>query len=260
MLSKSRRSENLEEADIGRSAAEAGTTHSPCCSATAQEMSRRTDTPKVKNLRVWCVRRFMRTRTIPIRRRPLPPVFLISAIVAAGSVYFVFRTKQQHITEDFGMPLPALYNTYNEVLHQRGNNMCGLCQQADWDALDDAVIVSRVSAKMPDELRARLHGVTRAESGLPSSISLAHSIIELAHHLELRVIVEGVEKEPAYLALEKYGCDIGQRNDACLPLPSDEWMISLRANCHTKDVGRGAGAALSAGQGAWRGEPREHAS
>lgn len=61
----------------------------------------------------------MHTKTIPIRRRLLPPVFLISAIVAAGSIYFVFRTKQQHITEDFGVPLPALYNTYSEVLHQR---------------------------------------------------------------------------------------------------------------------------------------------
>lgn len=78
--------------------------------------------------------------------------------------------------------------------------------------------------------------------------------------MELRAIAEGVEKEPAYLALEKYGCDMGQGNDVCLPLPSDEWIISQRANCHAKDVGRSAGAALSAGQGVWRGEPREHAS
>jgi EAL domain-containing protein (putative c-di-GMP-specific phosphodiesterase class I) len=52
--------------------------------------------------------------------------------------------------------------------------------------------------------------------------SLVHSIVSLAHNLNLRVIAEGIETENQHQILAEYGCDIGQGYFLSKPLMGDQ--------------------------------------
>ncbi|TWI59862.1 sensor domain-containing protein [Halalkalibacter nanhaiisediminis] len=52
--------------------------------------------------------------------------------------------------------------------------------------------------------------------------SLVHSIVSLAHHLNLCVVAEGIETEDQYNILKQYGCDSGQGYFFSKPLMSDQ--------------------------------------
>jgi len=53
----------------------------------------------------------------------------------------------------------------------------------------------------------------------PDSVSIAKAIIGLAHNLDLRVIVEGVENERQYRFFREHGCDEIQGYYVSVPLP-----------------------------------------
>ncbi len=52
--------------------------------------------------------------------------------------------------------------------------------------------------------------------------SLVHSVVSLAHNLNLRVIAEGIETNDQYQILRQYGCDIGQGYFFSKPLMADQ--------------------------------------
>ncbi len=53
----------------------------------------------------------------------------------------------------------------------------------------------------------------------PDSVSIAKAIIALAHNLDLRVIVEGVENEKQFRFFQEHGCDEIQGYYVSVPLP-----------------------------------------
>jgi diguanylate cyclase (GGDEF)-like protein/PAS domain S-box-containing protein len=65
--------------------------------------------------------------------------------------------------------------------------------------------------------------------------SLVHSIISLAHNLNLRVVAEGIETEDQHQILAQYGCDIGQGYLFSKPVKGEELekmlLNSNRSNC-----------------------------
>lgn len=65
----------------------------------------------------------------------------------------------------------------------------------------------------------------------PDSVSIAKAIIALAHNLDLRVIVEGVENERQYLFFKEHGCDEIQGYYFSVPLPAEsfkKYVLSSR--------------------------------
>jgi EAL domain-containing protein (putative c-di-GMP-specific phosphodiesterase class I) len=52
-------------------------------------------------------------------------------------------------------------------------------------------------------------------------LAIALSMIQLAHTLGLRTVVEGIEKPEQLISLRRMGCDIGQGHFFAYPLPAD---------------------------------------
>jgi diguanylate cyclase len=52
--------------------------------------------------------------------------------------------------------------------------------------------------------------------------SIVHSVIHLAHSLDLTVVAEGVEDQATWDVLRQLGCDDIQGYFLCRPLPSDD--------------------------------------
>lgn len=52
--------------------------------------------------------------------------------------------------------------------------------------------------------------------------SLVHSIVSLAHNLNLAVVAEGIETEKQCQLLDQYGCDIGQGYFFSKPLTGNQ--------------------------------------
>ena len=59
-------------------------------------------------------------------------------------------------------------------------------------------------------------------------LAIALSMIQLAHVLELKTVVEGVEKADQLASLRRMGCDIGQGHYFSHPLPADAVPDFLR--------------------------------
>jgi len=53
-------------------------------------------------------------------------------------------------------------------------------------------------------------------------------MIQLAHTLDLRTVVEGVEKSEQLLSLRRMGCDVGQGHLFARPIPAEEVPDFLR--------------------------------
>ena len=60
--------------------------------------------------------------------------------------------------------------------------------------------------------------------------AIVRSTIELARHLELRVVAEGIETTAALERLRSLGCDIGQGYLIARPLPAEELTARLCAS------------------------------
>ena len=78
------------------------------------------------------------------------------------------------------------------------------------------------------------------------------STIELARHLELRVVAEGIETDEALDRLTALGCDIGQGYVISRPLPAEE----LTARLSLSDDGQPARAHGTSPAASRPGEPR----
>ena len=57
---------------------------------------------------------------------------------------------------------------------------------------------------------------------------IVQGIIELAHNLELKVVVEGIENQQVVDLMASYGCDYLQGYYFSKPLPSFEFQKFLR--------------------------------
>jgi EAL domain-containing protein (putative c-di-GMP-specific phosphodiesterase class I) len=69
-------------------------------------------------------------------------------------------------------------------------------------------------------------------SGLPDNpedASITHAIIDLAHHLGISVVAEGVEREEQSVFLRNHKCDYAQGYWYNRPLPPDEIIELLHA-------------------------------
>lgn len=55
------------------------------------------------------------------------------------------------------------------------------------------------------------------------SATIVHSIIDLAHHLRLKVVAEGVENRGVWERLASLGCDVAQGHYLSPPLPAEEF-------------------------------------
>jgi EAL domain-containing protein (putative c-di-GMP-specific phosphodiesterase class I) len=69
-------------------------------------------------------------------------------------------------------------------------------------------------------------------SGLPDNpedASITHAIIDLAHHLGISVVAEGVEREEQSVFLRNHKCDYAQGYWYSKPLPPDEIIELLHA-------------------------------
>ena len=62
--------------------------------------------------------------------------------------------------------------------------------------------------------------------------NIVRSIIDLAHHLDLRVVAEGVENEATMLRLKAFGCDAIQGNFITPPLPLAQFRAWLLQTGH----------------------------
>jgi len=62
-------------------------------------------------------------------------------------------------------------------------------------------------------------------------LAIALSMIQLAHVLELRTVVEGIEKSEQVISLRRMGCDIGQGHLFSHPLPAEKVTDFLRDWC-----------------------------
>ena len=57
--------------------------------------------------------------------------------------------------------------------------------------------------------------------------SVIHSIIDMAHHMDMRVIAEGVETEEQISFLRRHGCDYVQGYYYSKPLPMEDFAKML---------------------------------
>ncbi len=75
--------------------------------------------------------------------------------------------------------------------------------------------------------------------------SLVHSVVDLAHRLQLEVVAEGVEDAPTLVALAEAGCDFAQGFHISRPMPEAEvaqWWECWQAGDHPVGApGRSAG-------------------
>ena len=55
--------------------------------------------------------------------------------------------------------------------------------------------------------------------------AITTAIIEMSHHLSLKVVAEGVETQEQFAFLEENGCDLIQGYLFSRPLPPDEFSI-----------------------------------
>jgi len=61
----------------------------------------------------------------------------------------------------------------------------------------------------------------------PRSARLVHSMIDLAHHLELVAVAEGVEDQATLDRLADMGCDLAQGFHFGRPMPAHEFIAQL---------------------------------
>jgi EAL domain-containing protein (putative c-di-GMP-specific phosphodiesterase class I) len=61
--------------------------------------------------------------------------------------------------------------------------------------------------------------MTRSEN----STKIVHSIIDLAHSLDLTVVAEGVEDHDTLAALDAIGCDVAQGYVISQPIPANQF-------------------------------------
>ena len=85
--------------------------------------------------------------------------------------------------------------------------------------------------------------ITAAQS--PESRTIIHSIVDLAHNLDLRVVAEGVEEEWALEFLRKAGCDYVQGYHIARPMSAERaeaWASeNLRVGADSRNTGPSAG-------------------
>jgi EAL domain-containing protein (putative c-di-GMP-specific phosphodiesterase class I) len=81
-----------------------------------------------------------------------------------------------------------------------------------------------------DELKIDRSFVTDLDSDDPRDRRLVSSMITLAHDLDLSVVAEGVETEPALTALKSLGCDIAQGYYFARPLDPAQLRTWLSDN------------------------------
>jgi diguanylate cyclase len=66
----------------------------------------------------------------------------------------------------------------------------------------------------------------------PADAAIVRSIVDLGHHLELRVVAEGIEDDATWNAVAATGCDLAQGYLMARPMPLDElgvWLGSRQA-------------------------------
>ena len=62
----------------------------------------------------------------------------------------------------------------------------------------------------------------------PKAAALAHSIVSMAHNVELGVVAEGVETEGQLAILRDFGCDLVQGYLASRPIPAEEFQTLMK--------------------------------
>jgi EAL domain-containing protein (putative c-di-GMP-specific phosphodiesterase class I) len=109
-------------------------------------------------------------------------------------------------------------------------------------------------AELPvSEVKIDRSFVSRMADGSSDTI-IVNSTIDLAHHLGLRAVAEGVEDASMIPELEALGCDVVQGYAISRPLPAEEvtrWLLDFHAEAETArdclaDAPPAAGAALKA--------------
>ncbi|GIE97375.1 putative bifunctional diguanylate cyclase/phosphodiesterase [Paractinoplanes rishiriensis] len=60
-------------------------------------------------------------------------------------------------------------------------------------------------------------------------LAVVRAIVDLAHALRLRTVVEGVETEAQRVAMHRLGCDLGQGHHLCRPLHPEELAVPVAA-------------------------------
>jgi len=84
-------------------------------------------------------------------------------------------------------------------------------------------------SKLPvDELKIDRSFITQLENN-PGNASIVESTIQLAHHLGMRVVAEGVETQAELDMLNAYGCDMVQGYLFSQPLVIDQFLDWLKA-------------------------------
>jgi len=58
---------------------------------------------------------------------------------------------------------------------------------------------------------------------------IVRSVIDLAHHLDLEVVAEGVETEQVWAMLRHWGCDHAQGYFVAKPMPAEDFPAWLAA-------------------------------
>ncbi|MFC6672568.1 putative bifunctional diguanylate cyclase/phosphodiesterase [Marinobacterium aestuariivivens] len=65
-----------------------------------------------------------------------------------------------------------------------------------------------------------------------SDATVARTVIQMAHALEMKVVAEGIEDEAQWRILRRFGCDIGQGYLFSKPLPFDEACTLLQTSAN----------------------------
>ncbi len=80
-----------------------------------------------------------------------------------------------------------------------------------------------------DVLKLEKHFVDELETGGPesTSVAVARAIVDLGHHLGLRIIAEGIESENQATLLSSQGCDYGQGYFFARPLTAERLSAQL---------------------------------
>jgi EAL domain-containing protein (putative c-di-GMP-specific phosphodiesterase class I) len=114
-----------------------------------------------------------------------------------------------------------------------GRNLCSLIQSVNSSAMQEQIVeVSRRLIELKtvsvSELKLDRTLVTNCASE-PRQAALCKIVIDLIHHIGSRAVAVGLETAADVAALRDMGCDIGQGNYFCEPMPLEQFAALLKS-------------------------------
>jgi len=134
-------------------------------------------------------------------------------------------TLELEITETAVLDQNDLVKTHLTALHELGISLAMDDFSTGFSSIDTL-------SKWPfDTIKLDQGIVSRIESN-DKDFTIAQSSIQMAHHLDLSVVAEGIETEETYHILHRSGCSVAQGFWISVPLALHDFLDFIRKDAH----------------------------